>query len=412
VVLLESAGQLGGRARTIHYRGADIDNGQHLILGAYRETLRLLNILGVHEQQVFDRHPLQLQMRQAGQADTKFNFPSLPAPLHALFGLAMAEGLSINDRWHALKMCFSLISIRHNIKTDISVHEFLRKKGQGDKLINTLWQPLCLAVLNTPLEIASAEIFIKSLKDAFVRKRSDSDLLYACSNLGSILPEPAHRYLEHQGGIVKLQHRVIRLIIENNKISGVELSGGDTMYADYVIMAVPPSTCKDLLAPHEAMGQVLANLSQIENAPICTVYVQYPPTIGLTLPMIGLIGTIGQWVFDRARYGQAGLMAVVISSEGSHMQLDNDALRIQVINELSRVFPDWPEPVESYVIRERRATFLCRTGINAIRPATRTPVSGCLLAGDYTATGYPATLEGAVRSGIKAAQYIINSNSD
>ena len=123
--------------------------------------------------------------------------------------------------------------------------------------------------------------------------------------------------------------------------------------------------------------------------------------------MTGLIGTTAQWIFDRGLYGQPGLMAAVISSDGPHMQWDNETLCLKIINEIANVFPDWPEPEQSFVIREKRATFLCRTGINAIRPATITPVSGCLLAGDFTATDYPATLEGAVHSGIKAAHHII-----
>jgi uncharacterized protein with NAD-binding domain and iron-sulfur cluster len=103
-------------------------------------------------------------------------------------------------------------------------------------------------------------------------------------------------------------------------------------------------------------------------------------------------------------------MAVVISSNGPHMEMDNEELRKRIISEISLAFPDWPEPVDSYIIREKRATFLCRTGINTLRPAVTTPVNGCLLAGDFTATNYPATLEGAVRSGITAAQQVMDSH--
>ena len=89
------------------------------------------------------------------------------------------------------------------------------------------------------------------------------------------------------------------------------------------------------------------------------------------------------------------------------MQLDNDALCKRIADEIGEVFPTWQAPLESYVIREKRATFVCHKGINTRRPQTTTPVSGCLLAGDYTATEYPATLEGAVRSGVKAARHVI-----
>jgi len=407
VTLLESATQLGGRARTVNYHGIAIDNGQHLMLGAYHETLRLLKIIGVKESQVFDRHPLNLRLHQRGYPDTRFRFPALPAPLHVISGLVLAEGISFQDRWRALKMCNSLISTSRNLVPDITVLDLLTQKKQGDRIIRTLWQPLCLAILNTHIETASAEIFFKSLQDAFIHGRSDSDLLYARTNLGNILPEPARRYIEQQGGSVKLQHRVTRLAIEKGKITGVELSNGEFMPAEYVILAVPPSNCRDLLMQHAIMSDIVANLAQMEYSPICTVYLQYPESTRLSNPMAGLIGTLGQWIFDRSGYGREGLMAVVISGNGEHMHMDNDTLCKRIVNEIADVFPSWPEPLERFVIREKRATFTCRKGINTIRPATTTPVVGCLLAGDYTATEYPATLEGAVRSGIKAAHQVV-----
>jgi len=123
--------------------------------------------------------------------------------------------------------------------------------------------------------------------------------------------------------------------------------------------------------------------------------------------MIGLIDTTSQWIFDRRIAGQSGLMAVVISSDGPHMEMTNDELISHIANEIATVFPAWPKPESGFVIREKRATFLCHSEVNALRPDTKTPVHGCWLAGDYIATGYPATLEGAVYSGIECAKGII-----
>lgn len=129
--------------------------------------------------------------------------------------------------------------------------------------------------------------------------------------------------------------------------------------------------------------------------------------------MIGLLDTTSQWVFDRGLYGaeHAGLMAVVISGPGEHMALSNPALGTRVVNELGQIFTDWPaplhDPADAVIIREKRATFSCRTGINSMRPAATLPVQGAWLAGDYTDTGYPATLEGAVRSGMQCARALM-----
>lgn len=410
VTLLDAAGQLGGRARTIHYRDTYIDNGQHLILGAYQDTLRLLQVMGVREDSVFERRPLTLEMHQAGHPVTRLALPRLPAPLHLLAGLATAQGINMRDRWHALGMCRSLFASDHLFDPDLTVLDMLQRSGQGKHIIETLWQPLCLAVLNTPVTLASAEVFISTLHDAFCGKRRHSDLLFARTNLGNILPAPAQRYVTRHGGTVLLRHRVRHLQIENAGITGVELTNGAQLHAAHVILAVPPSACEELLQPHPLMGDIVAKLAQFDYAPICTVYLRYPATIRLTLPMIGLISKTGQWMFDRGYCGQAGLMAVVISSIGPHMQMDNAALCALIVAEISTLFSDWPAPTETYVVRERRATFLCRTGINSIRPSTVTPVRGCLLAGDFTATDYPATLEGAVRSGIRAARHIIDAS--
>src|SRR5690606_15519501 len=128
-----------------------------------------------------------------------------------------------------------------------------------------------------------------------------------------------------------------------------------------------------------------------------------PPKTRLPNDMIGLLGGAAQWVFDRALCGQPGLMAAVISTDGPHMGLDNGALIRQAAAELARHFPHWPAPEHGLVVREKRATFACRAGSDNLRPAHATPVQGCWLAGDYTATGLPATLEGAVRSGLQCA---------
>ena len=123
--------------------------------------------------------------------------------------------------------------------------------------------------------------------------------------------------------------------------------------------------------------------------------------------MLGMSGTLSQWLFDRRVCNQPGLIAVVISADGAHMSWDNARLTSEVTSELRSRFPTWPEAETAMVIREKRATFECRVGTENLRPGNTTPVKGLWLAGDYTDTGYPATLEGAVRSGVQCAHRII-----
>jgi predicted NAD/FAD-dependent oxidoreductase len=157
---------------------------------------------------------------------------------------------------------------------------------------------------------------------------------------------------------------------------------------------------------HEKLAPISDNLKQLTYQPICTLYLQYPHEVSLTEPMLGLNGMTGQWIFDRRFADQPGLMAVVISAEGPHMRLDTETLAQLVIDELSEYF-DWPEAQQHLVVREKRATFSACVDVDALRPDITTPVEGLWLAGDYTRSPYPSTLEAAVRSGVQCAQAII-----
>ena len=162
-----------------------------------------------------------------------------------------------------------------------------------------------------------------------------------------------------------------------------------------------------LLAPYPVLTALASSLQQFQYEPICTVYLQYPESARLPVPMLGMLGGVGQWAFDRQLCGQPGLIAVVISSSGIHMAWPNSQLVDVISAELANLFPRWPQPASTHVIREKRATFASQVNINQSRPTNQTAVEGLWLAGDFTQTGYPATLEGAVRSGVQCTQQII-----
>jgi hypothetical protein len=174
-----------------------------------------------------------------------------------------------------------------------------------------------------------------------------------------------------------------------------------------VILATPLHTSVKLLGGHPPLARLLAPLHDIGSEPICTIYLQYPPEVRLDAPFVGVVGMHTQWVFDRRVCGSPGLMAVVIGADGPHMEQDNAELSGRISAELGHLFPHWPPPQQIKVIREKRATFTSTPGIDARRPGAETPVRGLWLAGDYTATDLPATLEGAVMSGIHCARALI-----
>jgi len=368
--------------------------------------LRLLRVIGVPEEQVFHRRPLRLEMRTPRQEDVRIEFPALPAPWHVLAGFAVARGLSGSERYRALALCTQLFFSGFKLDKDCSVAAWLQDAKQPERLIKALWEPLCLAALNTPLDQASALIFIHVLHEAFAGKRRDADMLFPRVDLGAVFPQPALEYIRAQGGTLRFGERVSALQISDGRIAGVITHQG-VIHADHVVMAAAPSEVLRLMQPHPLLNDISQGLARLRYEPICTIYLQYPAGIRLGCEMLGLLDGTGQWLLDLGDTGHSGRMAVVISGPGPHMALDNAALCADVSAQIGTHFPHWPAPTHSLVIREKRATFSCHADVAALRPGTRTAVRGCWLAGDYTDTGLPATLEGALRSGVRAAREIM-----
>lgn len=396
VTVLEAGPRPGGRARGFARNGLQLDNGQHIMLGAYRETLRLMQQVGLREEDGLLRLPLRLFFPHHLDLDT----PRLPAPLHLLAGLMTATGLNAGERWAALRLMTRLRLLNYRLAQDITVAELLA--GQPEKLVRLLWEPLCLAALNTPLEQASAQVFLNVLRDSFSHARSDSDLLLPRTDLSTLFPMAAMRFIESHGGQVRLATRATSVEAAHD---GVTINGE---HFSHLICAVAPHAVAGLLGHVAEMSGVIDALDQFSYQPIATVYLQYPAETRLDFPMLGMTGGHAQWVFDRgALCGQPGLLSCVISADGPHMALDHDSLAQSAHAELQALLGPLASPEWQQVIVEKRATFACTPNLQ--RPAVTTPHSRIFLAGDYTTGDYPATLEGAVRSGVQCAQTLMTT---
>ncbi|HHH36593.1 MAG TPA: FAD-dependent oxidoreductase [Gammaproteobacteria bacterium] len=409
VTLLEAAPRLGGRARVIEAGDQRLDNGQHLIIGACHALLDLLRTLGVEERLAFRRFPLRLEMHSPAGLALGLAPPALPAPLHLFMALGLARGLDAGSRLRALRGCLALAGAGGD---DEPLGAFLARHGQTETLRRRLWEPLCLAMLNTPLAVASTRVFAATLKTVFARHRRDADLLIPRGDLEALLPEPARCWIEAHGGRVITGCRVTALELAEGRIAAVITRDGRRLGVERLILALPPRACRRLLSPHPVFRTVTQRLAALRTSPISTVYLRYTPAVRLAQPMLGLLEMTGQWLFDRGYSGQPGLMAVVISGPGPHMAMDRQALATRVAEELAALFPRWPLPRDIRVVREKQATFLCHSGVEALRPAPSTPVANCWLAGDHVDTGLPATLEGAVRSGIHSARSLMRHGGE
>jgi squalene-associated FAD-dependent desaturase len=411
VLLLEAARQLGGRARSVRIGDQVYDNGQHLMIGAYESALTLMQQVGVDVDDAFERLPLTLQLYRGKKLSLRLRTPQLPAPFHLLAAVVGARGLGASEKLKALRFGRRLLRLDISPGDDISVQALLHSQAQTPGLIRKLWDPLCIAMLNTPASVASARLFVRALQIVFGGLTRHSDLLVPRRELSALLPAPCTEFLERQGAHVELGQRVTDLAIDARGIQAVHVAGR-AVPCRQLILATPHVISRRLLCRHPTLHALADQLSGLGHEPVTTVYLQYPPETRLPLPMVGLQNSVAQWAFDRRVCNQPGLIAVVISARGEHQHLPAAQLVDCVAAELARSFRRWPRPQHSQVLREKRATFCARTGIDAIRPPNRTPEPGLWLAGDYTATGLPASLESAVRSGHSAAQAVIDALTD
>jgi hydroxysqualene dehydroxylase len=400
VTVFEAAKTLGGRARRVDHRDLPLDNGLHILVGAYAETLRLMRLVGADPGRLLMRLPLtwriheRFMLRAAG----------LPAPLHLLAGLLAARGVTLRERFSAARFMHKMRRRGFALRHDVSVATLLEEHGQGGRMASLLWRPLCVSALNTPAERASAQVFLNVLRDGLAAGRAASDLLLPRADLSRLFPEPAAVYIAARGGSVLTGQRVTA--IDGNEGGFMVRSTVGEHGFSHVVCALPPYHAGAFLIGISALAEVAEAVERLEYQPIYSVYLCYPAERRLPHPMLGFESALLQWAFDRgALSGQRGVIGAVISAEGAHQDLPQDELARLVHQELQQQLGPLPEPLWHRVFAEKRATFACTPGLR--RPEARTPLRNFYLAGDYVASEYPGTLESAVRSGVAAARMIL-----
>lgn len=416
VTLFEAARVAGGRARRVALEPRALDNGQHILLGAYTETLRLLKLVGIDPRQALLNLPLQMRY-PPGSGGMDFIAPRWPAPLHLAAALLRCGGLTFDDKLALARFSTSARWMGWQQHSDCSVSALLARLDQTPRLIALMWRPLCLAALNTPPERASAQVFLNVLRDSLGARRRASDMLLPRVDLSALFPERAIDYVLGRGGALRAGATVTALRQRDDgdwhvEVRGEAMGRNWTGFFSGVVLAVPASQAAQLLAPLPGaqVAAAVANMHAFKPEAISTCYLEYPTTVRLDQPFFALlddpaVGHWGQFVFDRGQLdpAQAGLLAVIVSASGAAAQLRQPMLAKAIALQLASVFvrPELGNPLWSQVITEKRATFSCTPGL--ARPSNATGLPGLMLAGDYTASDYPATIEAAMRSGVQAA---------
>jgi hydroxysqualene dehydroxylase len=421
VCVFEARPALGGRASafTDPATGERVDNGQHLMLGCYHETFEFLARVGAsgHVRVQADLEVTFVDER--GRAST-LSCPPLPSPYHLLGGLVEWNGLGLRDRLSVVNLAGALRRARRFVATgtgylpasdEETVENWLIRNGQSRRLREMLWEPLALAALNQSPRQAAAPAFVRVLGHMFGPDRRDSAIATPLTPLTDMYAEPARRFIEARGGAVHVSAPA-RIRIERGQAAGVEVRG-ERVDAMCVISAVPWFALDELFVGNtDALAGIVAAARATAASPIVTVNLWLDRGV-LDTPFIGLPGRTFQWVFDKRQvFGDSARHLSFVSSGAEAVAGEsNEALARLALAELRAAVPLARQAAveRSVVVRERRATFSLAPGQPA-RPATRTPVGGLFLAGDWTETGLPATIEGAVVSGHAAARAIVSGD--
>ena len=412
VVLVEERPYLGGRARSFVDRttGEVIDNGQHLMMGAYRATLRTIAALGTTSK--YRAQPaLHVRFVEPGgmMDDLDASAFGLRGKLGVALGILRLRRISLRGRLAALRFALTLQLGVVETKGRTCM-EMLRAEGQPDDVITRLWEPIVLATLNAPMDTAAASLLTTVLGRAFFGTAADAALLIPTDGLSAFI-DPVTSMVEAAGGRVLTSTSVDSIHAEGQRVTDVVLSNGQTIHPAGVICAVPPRALSRI------DGAPRVEIDGLTYSPIVSIYLWYDKA-WLDDEFVAMLGTTIQWVFNRRRMVNAsaeitaaypGHVALTISA-GSHL-VDRPAEDIIAAcdAELRTVFTSMhgARLLHGLVIKEKAATFLATPDVEAQRPPCTTHFANLILAGDWTDTGLPATIEGAAQSGITAADKLV-----
>jgi squalene-associated FAD-dependent desaturase len=391
VTLFEMAGHAGGRARSVTIDAWALDNGQHILIGAYTETLRLMRLVGVDPAQVLHRRPLELLYPDG----SGLRLPRGNVHLAFAWAVARVRGWSWRERGSLLLQ--TLGWLRNGMRNPGVDTVAQLCAGLPERVRADLIDPLCIAALNTPSAQASATVFLRVLADALFGGPGSADLLLPAAGLSRLFPQPAGLWLARQGAGVRLGYRVQSIVRQSDATWSV-----DGELFDNVVLACSAVEAARLTATLNPGWSALA--ASLHYEPIATVYLQRHAN-PLPSPMLALRSSAelpAQFAFDLGLLGQhRDLVAFVISGARDWLARGLPALSASVQRQAASALPAsfGASPTVVHTTMERRATFACVPAL-ARPPPSIAP--GLLAAGDYIQGPYPATLEGAVRAGVRA----------
>ena len=411
VLLVEARPGLGGRATAFRDPGTGerVDNGQHILMGCYTDTLGFLDRIGAADR-VRWQSGLEITMIDRRGHESVLALPSLPSPLHFLAGVLAWDALSWRERFSVLKIGPALradVAAGFSppiVSPPITVRQWLHQHGQAERLCELFWEPLALAALNQSIDQAEASTFIRVLQRVFGPDPSAAALVMPAVPLDAMYVEPSLAFLAERDGEVRV-NAPGKIVIDGDRVHGVRVRE-EVIVAPVVISTVPWFSFNAVFdAPPPQLGDTLANAAALGSLPIVTVNLWFDAPV-MRDQLVGLPGRNFQWVFDRRALigGDASHVSMVSSGAETLVAQSNEALVATALREVRDALPAARRASlrKGLAVREKRSTFSLAPDAPP-RPEMRTPIEGLLLAGDWIQTGLPATIESAVISGHRAA---------
>ena len=424
VTVLEGKPTLGGRAYSFAdpETGDFVDNGQHVLMGCYGETLDFLQQIGTYDQLVF-QEDLKIEMLAGPGQSAVLKTARLPGPLHMTSALFGYRHLSIGERLSVMRGGLRMLAMRRFGDGELrrlTVVQLMDRLGQSEHARGCFWYPLSVATLNDEPDSSSAQQLVEVLRRAFFsRRRRDSAFVYSRVGLTDLYCTGATRLIERGGGAV-----VSRSIVEmlevgmGGKVASVRLRDGRRIEATDFISAVPAPQLLRILPENAVADPFFSRLTGLSSSPIICVHVWLDREV-TNSPFIGFIGTTTQWLFNKrqifAQRGEAhpGYLSFVISGARKLVDRSNEDILDMVINDLHAMIHASREAkvVKSLVLKEKNATMAPDLRSHELRPTAKTPIANFFLAGDWIQTELPATIESAVISGRAAAAAVLSRST-
>ncbi len=414
VTLLEKRPFLGGRAYSYVDKrsGVEVDNGQHVFLGCCTQYIRLLKRLGVwHEAHLQKR--MRVRVIDKVWGESVLQSERLPPPLHLLPSLLRFRSLSPTEKVRAAYAMARIRSLGRAARRDLddmTFADWLRGQGQTENAIRGFWNLIILPTLNGDVTSVSADLALMVFQEGFLRDRNGANVGWARVGLSALLAEAAREYIESRGGEVQLGRGISGVRIED----GRALVDGPDAEAELIVLAVEPRSLLALLPKPLREEPFFGRVGHMDTSPIVNVHLWYDRQV-TDMEFAAFLNTSLQWVFNKSRlWGQEGdgqYLDISLSGAGEFVEMPAREIIGLFDREVQSFFPAarTAELRRTLVVKQRDATFAAHPGVSRLRPGQRTPIENLFLAGDWTDTGWPATMESAVRSGLLAAREVLRT---